>query len=725
MRLRLPNATVAIDADGALPPSLADGLADLTEPTLHQGIDAAAAPVRLLSTEHGWTMEVPPTGNPHLSATLTSTAESDLLDFFVGRLNRIAFDSDPGRLHLHAAAVELDGVGVLLAGASGSGKSTVTTELLRRGASYLTDECLTILPGSATAYGYPKPITLKEGSVRSLRSSGLTELDSIEAALTGRSHLRASRLSSIVPYSRVGIIVSLRFDPSVPPVFAPISAAEAGARLLADSLDGVRIGVSAVEVIGSTLARSEAWEIVYSDARTAADLISEIRPRLRPLHAIPHWVERPRPPTAATSRIGDDAGIGTAPQVEDRSVRVVRFDDGALLHDGLTRSLVVLAPEQVTRIEDLTPDAEGETLLDLAPALGGPVVVASFRHDSLAFGLPGRPLTTPPGARPIDAAMVDAATEGRCTGVLVDQIVRGRAADAATTTDAAHRRHLAGQSTCFLLERELPALVDLLVGAGVAPVLLKGPVSAHDGPAPSFLRDFGDLDLLIPPSQIDAAVTALIDAGSERVFPSVSPDFDRRFSKSVTLQRRFTGDWARQPPPMHELDLHRTLAPGPFGELIPLDELHAWAVPVRIHDRWYRSLHPDHRFLHACLHVALGSPVPRLHSLRELIAAAPRTPAGAEAAVTAAKQWGIAVVVRRAVSLADTTYPGSVTPELRAALAAAGGRRLDHLLLASYHHERHLYSLPAVATLPVLRSWRDRRDFIAAHLRSRSARDEA
>lgn len=717
MRLRLPNATVDIDADGALPSSLVDGLADLAEPCLHQGIDAEVTPVRLASSEQGWTMEVPPTGNPHLSAKLTSTSETDLLDFFVGRLNRIAFDSDPSRLHLHAAAVELDGVGVVLAGASGSGKSTVTAELLRRGASYLTDECLTILPGSSTAYGYPKPITLKEGSVRSLRSAGLTDLDSLEAASTGRSHLRASRLSRIVPYSSVGIIVSLRFDPSVPPVFAPISPAEAGARLLADSLDGVRIGASAVEVIGSTLAKSEAWEVVYSDARTAADLISEIRPRLRPLHAIPHRLERRRPTTSAAPRIGD--GPNAVPLPEDRSVRMVRFDDGALLHDGLTRSLIVLTPEQITQIEDRTPsDGGGETLHDLALALGGPVVVAPTRDDPLAFGLPGRPLTTPQDARRIDAATVDAAAEGRCTGVLVDQIVRGRETDAAVTTDAAYGRHLAGQSTCLLLERELPALIDLLIGAGVDAVLLKGPVSAHDLPAPAFLRDFGDLDLLIPPSQIEAAVSTLIDAGSERVFPSVSPDFDRRFANSVTLRRRFAGDWAGQQPPTHELDLHRTLAPGPFGELVPLDELHARAVPVRIHDRWYRSLHPDHRFLHACLHVALGSPVPRLHSLRELIAAAPRTPAGAAAAAAAAERWGIAVVARRALSLADITFPGSFTPELRAALAAAGGRRRDDLLLASYHNERHLYSLPAVATLPVLRSWRDRRDFVAAHLRS-------
>ncbi len=79
----------------------------------------------------------------------TARSRRDLADALVGVLNRLVLDTDPAHLHLHAACVELRGPGVLLAGPSGSGKSTVTTELLRLGASYLTDESLTVLPGIA------------------------------------------------------------------------------------------------------------------------------------------------------------------------------------------------------------------------------------------------------------------------------------------------------------------------------------------------------------------------------------------------------------------------------------------------------------------------------------------------------------------------------------------------------------------------------------------------
>ena len=52
----------------------------------------------------------------------------------VHRLNRLALDLDPLRLHLHAAAVvRVDGTGVLIVGASGAGKSTLTTDLLLHG----------------------------------------------------------------------------------------------------------------------------------------------------------------------------------------------------------------------------------------------------------------------------------------------------------------------------------------------------------------------------------------------------------------------------------------------------------------------------------------------------------------------------------------------------------------------------------------------------------------
>ena len=112
-----------------------------------------------------------------------------------------------------------------------------------------------------------------------------------------------------------------------------------------------------------------------------------------------------------------------------------------------------------------------------------------------------------------------------------------------------------------------------------------------------------------------------------------------------------------------KLVLRQTLAAGPVGERVPAHELHARAVPVLIHDRWYRALHPHHRFVHACLVVAHGSSASRRRDVRNLVTTAPRTPGDAASVVIDSKRWGVTFVIRRAIELAESAVPGALTPE--------------------------------------------------------------
>ena len=707
--LLLPNAVVAIRG---LPAMVSDALGDLASARWRPGPDAAVVDMRATKVDDSWRLY--PDGDDDV--WLGADTEADLLDVVVGRLNRLAFHLDPRRLHLHAAAVELDGAGVILAGASGSGKSTVTVELLRRGAAYLTDECLTVTPGTRTVTAYPKPLTLKAGSLEYFSRSLEHVVARLSSATNGRAHLRASRLgATVVPHTTVGAIVLLRYSEGETPDFRSVSPAEACVALLGDSLDGIRMGPSALDVLAPIAAGAATWELVFNNAAEAAELIADIRPPLRRELVVPQRLRASSRPAAS----GDPTEPGSPYRSDDESVRVVRFDTGAALHDGQSRILAVLDAAQIDAIE--RGDTDGPAIAQLAEMIGRPVraVPPTDAGTPLAFGLPGRPIGSIVAATPIASADADAAATGRCTGVLAEQLVRGRHAESDALSDQVHRTHMAGQSTCLLLERELPRIVDILEVAGVRPVLLKGPVSAHDGPLPPHLRDFGDLDLLVPADQMDAAVATLLADGFERCFPQVSADFDRRFAKSVTLRRRFSGDWRDRDAPTFEVDLHRTLTPGPFGEMVALAELHAHAVPVRVHGRWYRALCPTHRFLHACLHTVLGSAEPRLHSVRDLIATAPRTPTGAADVVETAADWGVTAVVQRAARMAETTFPGGSTPELVDAIESARPRPSESVYLGSYHRRRWSYSLPAAVTVAVLPRWRDRWDFVTVHLRHR------
>jgi len=694
LELRLPNAIVTLR--GEVPVAVAESLADLTDARLHHGRGVAEVDVDVEATVDGWTLLERSRGAAFSSGaeprrSTAGPAEVDLLDAVVSRLNRLAFATDPSRLHLHAAGLEYRGDGILLLGPSGSGKSTVATALVTRGAAFLSDESITLQPGSRTAYAYPKPITLKAESIDLARQwvpGGGSGLDLV-VAQNGRAHLRASSLGEVVPYVEPKVVVVVRHD-TKSTTFRPITTAEACMHVLGDSLDAARFGPAALEVVAWVLSAAVTWELVYGDASDAADALMEIRPAFRRRLVVAGCVGWDPVPTASGSRF-------VSP---DRSVRTVRFDDGAVRLDGATRSL---------------------TLLDVGePGLGHSGGASTANDEVWRFALPDRPVDDLDAAAPLRDADVDALRFGRCTGVGVEQLLRDRPGPG--VAERLRHLHTSAQTSCLVLERELAHVVDLLEAHGVEPVVLKGPVSAHDGPLPPHLRDFGDLDLLIRTQHIDTAVAVLTGEGFERRFPKLSEDFDRRFSKSVTLHGAFRTGGHAAAGRTFEVDLHRTLTPGPYGFLVDLEELHDRAVPVRVAGRWYRALHPTHRFVHHCLHAALGSAPPRLHSLRDVLGTAPRAPAVLDDVIEVVERWGVTAPVRRALQLASPDRDPGADSALRDAPYESSRRRpvqarwRDQLLLASYHRGRRSYACTAAASLLVLPGWEARAAFLAAHL---------
>lgn len=74
-------------------------------------------------------------------------------------------ERSPERVFLHAAMVDWDGLTVLLPGPTYAGKSTLTWDLVRAGATYCGDEfALLDLRGRARAY--PAPLTLRRNGFR-------------------------------------------------------------------------------------------------------------------------------------------------------------------------------------------------------------------------------------------------------------------------------------------------------------------------------------------------------------------------------------------------------------------------------------------------------------------------------------------------------------------------------------------------------------------------------
>lgn len=202
--------------------------------------------------------------------------------------------------------------------------------------------------------------------------------------------------------------------------------------------------------------------------------------------------------------------------------------------------------------------------------------------------------------------------------------------------------HSRSMSLALVLERRLLEVYSEMSLAGIDVRVLKGSAVAHlDYPDPSW-RAFGDVDLLVRADSFAAASEILTGAGARRRFAEVSKGFDSRFGKGAC----FTYADGIQ------VDLHRSIAEGPFGLTVDLDSLFNDGEEFEIGGVNLRTISRQHRFIHACFHAALGDISPRLVALRDIAEMLLVKEVDFSDAVVTARAWRAEAVIARAISLA-------------------------------------------------------------------------
>ena len=241
------------------------------------------------------------------------------------------------------------------------------------------------------------------------------------------------------------------------------------------------------------------------------------------------------------------------------------------------------------------------------------------------------------------------------------------------------------------LERRLGQVLDALTRAGVTAMLLKGPVMAHlRYPDPAW-RPFADLDLLVRGSDRTRASHALADAGYAPSRPSPRPGFDDRFGKAV-VHRGPTGV---------EIDLHRTLAQGPYVAWIDADRLWERAVPFEVAGVKTLRLDDTALLLHACVHASLGGREPNLLILRDVAASWDAPGVDWDALAALARAWRLGSVIRRAFGLTEARL-GVVPPPEAHIVWTIGSDRRELNALRSYTAPRGAGAGADVALLAAL-----------------------
>ncbi|MEM9466710.1 MAG: nucleotidyltransferase family protein [Actinomycetota bacterium] len=265
--------------------------------------------------------------------------------------------------------------------------------------------------------------------------------------------------------------------------------------------------------------------------------------------------------------------------------------------------------------------------------------------------------------------------------------------------------HRDAMARSLLLEDVLLDAIDVLDRARIESRVLKGAALAHRDGDPD-RREFGDNDLLVRPDQLRPAAAALEAAGAMRVFPPLSERWERRFAKSITLRWRQT-----------ELDLHRTLAPGPYGLTIDGDALFADRHSIVLAGVDLATLGADHHLIHAAVHVALGDVHPRLGNVRDtaLLLSAPDL--DADRVIATVVRWGIGAPFAAGVDAA-AAIGAERTGVVEWAERFSPGRR-DRRLMQSYRAREGRFRRQSLASLRVL-GWRDRVAYVRAIRPSRA-----
>jgi hypothetical protein len=277
------------------------------------------------------------------------------------------------------------------------------------------------------------------------------------------------------------------------------------------------------------------------------------------------------------------------------------------------------------------------------------------RHDPVAYaaavgayglGTTGRQLPATPLGRVEWRALLAEVRKQRITGFLAWAAADGGIATSPWQRRQAVESHAKARCLVLLLESLLLELVERLESCDIRYCVLKGPALAHLLYREPSIRSYGDIDLLIPAHQLEAATALLGGLGYRRRHPPLRPDFDRRFGKGVTVQ----------PPEGYPVDLHRTLAAGPFAQYINVRELLANSSSFSLRGRPIRTLGHAEHFLHACVHAVLGHAPPRLVSLRDLVQMAQAPEFDLDRVKSLSASWKADAVVARAVCAAWSTF---------------------------------------------------------------------
>jgi hypothetical protein len=179
---------------------------------------------------------------------------------------------------LHAGAVSLDGMGVVLPATAGSGKSTLTCALVIDGFDLLSDEAALIDPLDGAVKPFLRPIALERPSFDVLPGIFERLPEAYRSFRSGRIYLGADdlRAGCVGRPSGVAHIVFPRYEAGATTELVPVGRAEALAEMITGCFNRRTFGPRSVEILARVVRDATCHRLLIGDLSSAVRAVRSL-----------------------------------------------------------------------------------------------------------------------------------------------------------------------------------------------------------------------------------------------------------------------------------------------------------------------------------------------------------------------------------------------------------------------------------------------------------------
>jgi HprK-related kinase A len=201
--------------------------------------------------------------------------------FFEWGLNWCIANNAHQYLIIHAAIVEKNGVGILLPGTPGSGKSTLCAALVCQGWRLLSDEMALLSVEDGLIYPAPRPVSLKNQSIQIIKQFSPEAVfgDIIPDTTKGDiAYMRApesSVLAQAIPV-KSAFLVFPHYRAESESELTPLAKSRAFMTLAENAFNFNILGAVGFEAMTGLIDKVECYDFSYPDLATALNGINEI-----------------------------------------------------------------------------------------------------------------------------------------------------------------------------------------------------------------------------------------------------------------------------------------------------------------------------------------------------------------------------------------------------------------------------------------------------------------